>query len=82
MGARTVTDKILPIVFPITAFVACGFEHFIANMYFLPIAVARTTEISAPLLSVDVLSNLALVMIGNIFGGTLLVVLVYWTVYL
>jgi len=40
MGARTVTDKILAIAFPITAFVACGFDHSIANMYFLPIAVA------------------------------------------
>ena len=40
MGARSVTDKILASVFPITAFVTCGFEHSVANMYVLPIGVA------------------------------------------
>jgi formate/nitrite transporter FocA (FNT family) len=35
-AARSVTDKVLAIVFPITAFVAAGFEHSVANMYFLP----------------------------------------------
>ncbi len=82
MGARTVTDKILAIVFPITGFVACGFEHSVANMYFLPIGVALAAGTSAPLSAVDAISNLALVTIGNIFGGTVLVALVYWTVYL
>ena len=82
MGARSVTDKILAIVFPITAFVACGFEHSVANMYFLPIVVALAAGTSMPLSAVDAFSNLALVTIGNIFGGTVLVALVYWTVYL
>ena len=82
MGARSVTDKILAIVFPITGFVACGFEHSVANMYFLPIGVALAAGTSAPLSAVDAISNLALVTVGNIFGGTVLVALVYWTVYL
>ena len=82
MGARSVTDKILAILFPISAFVACGFEHSVANMYFLPIGVALAAGTSMPLSAVDALSNLALVTIGNIFGGTVLVALVYWTVYL
>jgi formate transporter len=82
MGARSVTDKVLAIVFPITGFVACGFEHSVANMYFLPIGVALAAGTSAPLSAVDAISNLALVTIGNIFGGTVLVALVYWTVYL
>lgn len=82
MGARSVTDKILAIVFPITGFVACGFEHSVANMYFLPIGVALAAGTSVPLSAVDAISNLALVTIGNIFGGTVLVALVYWTVYL
>lgn len=82
MGARSVTDKILAIIFPISAFVACGFEHSVANMYFLPIGVALAAGTSMPLSAVDALSNLALVTIGNIFGGTVLVALVYWTVYL
>ena len=82
MGARSVTDKILAIVFPITGFVACGFEHSVANMYFLPIGVALAAGTAAPLSAVDAIGNLALVTIGNIFGGTVLVALVYWTVYL
>ena len=82
MGARSVTDKILAILFPISAFVACGFEHSVANMYFLPIGVALAAGTSMPLSAVEAFSNLALVMIGNIFGGTVLVALVYWTVYL
>ncbi len=82
MGARSVTDKVLAILFPITGFVACGFEHSVANMYFLPIGVALAAGTSAPLSAVDAISNLALVTVGNIFGGTVLVALVYWTVYL
>jgi formate/nitrite transporter len=82
MGARSVTDKILATVFPITAFVACGFEHSVANMYFLPIGVALAAGTSAPLSVADAVSNLALVTIGNVLGGTVLVALVYWSVYL
>lgn len=82
MGARTVTDKILAIVFPITAFVACGFEHSVANMYFLPIGVALAAGTSAPLSVAGAFNNLALVTFGNVLGGTVLVALVYWSVYL
>ncbi|NOT24062.1 MAG: formate/nitrite transporter family protein [Nitrospiraceae bacterium] len=82
MGARTVTDKILAIVFPITAFVVCGFEHSVANMYFLPIGVALAAGTSAPLSVAGAFSNLALVTLGNVVGGTVLVALVYWSVYL
>jgi formate transporter len=82
MGARSVTDKILATVFPITAFVACGFEHSVANMYFLPIGVALAEGTSAPLSVADAVSNLALVTLGNVLGGTILVALVYWSVYL
>jgi len=82
MGARTVTDKILATVFPITAFVACGFEHSVANMYFLSIGVALAAGTSAPLSVTDAVGNLALVTLGNVLGGTVLVALVYWSVYL
>jgi formate/nitrite transporter len=82
MGARSVTDKILATVFPITAFVACGFEHSVANMYFLPIGVALAGGTSTPLSVADAVSNLALVTLGNVLGGTILVALVYWSVYL
>lgn len=82
MGARSVADKILAIIFPISAFVACGFEHSVANMYFLPIGVALAAGSAAPLSVSGALGNLLLVTIGNILGGTVLVALVYWFVYL
>ena len=51
-------------------------------MYFLPIGVALAAWTSAPLSVTDAFSNLALVTLGNILGGTILVALVYWSVYL
>ena len=80
LGARSVTDKILAIVFPITAFVVCGFEHSVANMYFLPIGVVLAVGTLAPLSVTDVVSNLALVTLSNVLGETVLVALVYWSV--
>lgn len=82
MGARSVADKILAILLPISAFVACGFEHSVANMFFLPIGMALAAGSAVPLSLSGALSNLMLVTIGNILGGTLLVALVYWFVYL
>jgi formate/nitrite transporter len=80
MGGRSVTDKILAIVFPITAFVAMGFEHSIANWFFLPYGLALDPQGSIPL--AGVVRNLAAVTAGNIAGGTLLVAGVYWIAYL
>jgi formate transporter len=82
MGARSVADKILAIVFPISAFVACGFEHSVANMYFLPIGLALTWAGTAPIALADAFGNLVLVTVGNVLGGTVLVAEVYWFVYL
>ena len=78
IGGRSVTDKVLAIVFPITAFVAAGFEHSIANMYFFPLAMM----LGAPLGATDMLHNVVPVIAGNIVGGSLLVALVYWLIYL
>ena len=82
MAARGVADKILAIVFPIAAFVACGFEHSVANMLFLPVGMALTAYSGMPIGIGDALSNLLFVTLGNILGGTVLVALVYWFVYL
>jgi formate/nitrite transporter len=82
MGARSVADKILAILFPISAFVACGFEHSVANMYFLPIGIALAAGTPAPISVAGSVGNLVWVAIGNILGGTVLVALVYWVVYL
>ncbi len=80
MGGHSVTDKILAILFPITGFVTMGFEHSIANWFFLPIGLAMQTPDAAML--PGVVNNLIAVSLGNIAGGTLLVAGVYWAAYL
>ena len=98
MSGRSTTDKILSILFPITAFVALGFEHSVANMYFIPIGLllknnAGVLEAAASMagkvndfsnLTVQsiLVKNLLPVTMGNIVGGGVLVGLVYWFVYL
>lgn len=80
VAARSVTDKIVAVVFPVTAFVAMGFEHSIANWYFLPYGLLLDGQgaISAG----GAARNLAVVTVGNLLGGTLLVAGVYWLAYL
>jgi formate transporter len=93
-GAHTTADKILAVIPPIAAFVALGFEHSVANMYFLPVALlikTNTAFVSAQPGLPDLhnltwgnflLHNLLPVTIGNIIGGGLMVGAVYWFVYL
>jgi len=92
LGARSTTDKLLAIVFPVSAFVAAGFEHSIANLYFIPVAwlierldpafVAGLGERGATIDPAGLLANLIPVTIGNIIGGGVLVAAVYWLIYL
>jgi len=79
-AARSVTDKVLAIVFPITAFVAVGAEHSIANLFLLPWAWL-VGGLDAGFASAT-LVNLAAVTVGNLLGGTVLVAAVYWLAYL
>jgi formate transporter FocA len=96
-SSKTITGKILSIVFPITAFVTCGFEHSIANMYFIPKAILLLQQKNPEILilikqsnfnydsitwSNFIINNLLPVTLGNIVGGAVLVGLVYWFVYL
>lgn len=95
-GARSITDKVMVIVPPIAAFVAAGFEHCVANMYLLPFGLAikywgdasfwtRTglsPETYAALTPENVLHNISIATLGNLIGGSLLVGIVYWFVYL
>lgn len=86
MAGRTVTDKVLAIVFPITAFVAAGFEHSVANLYFIPLGIflAGDFPVAAPLAPpgwAGLLHNLVPVTLGNLVGGAGLVGLVYWLIY-
>jgi formate transporter len=77
-GGRSVVDKVVAVAFPITAFVALGFEHSIANWFFLPYGVALGADGLIP----GALANLVFVTIGNVLGGTLLVAGIYWLAYL
>lgn len=80
MGGHSVTDKLLAILLPISAFVTLGLEHSIANWFFLPFGLALDAQGS---LSISAAAkNLAAVSAGNIVGGTLLVAGVYWLAYL
>ncbi len=94
-SARSTTDKILSILFPVSAFVAAGFEHSVANMYFIPFGwllkqldpawvAANAAQLDlAPLTAPNfLLNNLLPVTLGNIVGGAVLVGLFYWFVYL
>ena len=77
LAGRSVTDKVLAVVFPISAFVAAGFEHSIANMYLFPLAMLleRSADLSW------LWTNLVPVIAGNLVGGSVLVALVYYVIY-
>lgn len=94
-GARSVSDKILAVIFPVTAFVAAGFEHCVADMYFVPlglliehfasdgfwVSVAPLGHVMRPIPVDGYLINLAAVTAGNWVGGAVLVGVVYWVLY-
>jgi formate/nitrite transporter len=78
-AAHDVVSKVLAILFPISAFVALGFEHSVANMYLIPIGWLAGGEAVTP---AGILANLVPVTLGNIVGGGVFVAAVYWLVYL
>ncbi len=96
-SAGTTTDKVLAIIFPITAFVAAGTEHSVANMYFIPLGLLvkffggaeffesiGKTALDFPNLTMGnfLVDNLLPVTIGNIIGGAVMVGLIYWFIFL
>lgn len=96
-SARTTFGRIAAIIFPISGFIAAGFEHCVANMYFIPYAIfikigapdAFWQSIDTSAAAYDKLSrgpfflnNLLPVTIGNMIGGVIFVALVYWVIYL
>lgn len=77
-AGKTIVDKVVGIILPISAFVACGFEHCVANMFFLPMGmVADPSKVDIT----GILYNLSASIPGNIVGGAILVGLAYWFVY-
>ena len=94
-AGRTVIDKVFTSMFPVVAFVACGFEHCVANMFFLPMGVAAlnvygyTGDIDPAKLDAimqtlnvgGVCYNIGLATLGNIVGGAIMVGMIYWVAY-
>lgn len=96
LASRTVAGKILAITLPVAAFVGAGFEHCVADMFFVPLGLmivhwappsfwtdlGHGVAISAPAISVvSFMRNLAIVTVGNWIGGALFVGLPYWFAY-
>jgi formate/nitrite transporter len=81
LAGRSVTDKFFAIVLPISAFVAAGFEHSIANMYFFPLAEMLKAAAGQPVGFAWLWQNLVPVIAGNLVGGSVLVALVYYVIY-
>ena len=92
-SARSTVDKIVAVIFPVTAFVAAGFEHSIANMYFIPygllikqfdpsFVLESGVDVSRLTWETFLVHNLIPVTIGNIIGGAALVSATYWAIFL
>jgi formate/nitrite transporter len=87
-AGRSVTDKVIAVILPVSAFIAAGFEHCVANMYFLPMAWLLVQTGHAPpnfdtsaITVAGIIHNLIPVTLGNIVGGAGLVGFVYWAIY-
>ena len=97
-SARNVTDKIISLVFPVGGFIASGFEHCVANMYFIPMGVVlkknpevvaaaekmagKTINLSQLTWKGFVINNQIPVILGNVVGGVILVGIMFWFIYL
>lgn len=91
LGAHSTTDKVLAVIFPVSAFVVAGFEHSVANMYLVPFGMLIEASSGAqawlpagasPMRLPDFFLGLIPVTLGNIVGGGFLVGGIYWFVYL
>jgi formate/nitrite transporter len=87
-AGRSVSDKMAGMILPVACFVAAGFEHCVANMFFLPMAwvlsetghVAAGVDVSS-ITMVNIAHNLIPTTLGNIVGGSGFVGLIYWVIY-
>ncbi len=87
LAGRTVIDKVVAVIFPISAFVAAGFEHSIANMYFIPMGLlvkaAGYVDVNTVAISwAGFFGNIIPVILGNLIGGSVLVGFAYYIIYL
>lgn len=82
LASKDLAGKVFACLFPVMAFVAMGFEHSIANMFFLPSGWMLAQSVESTITLLGIVSNLAAVTFGNMIGGLVFVALAYWTVYL
>ena len=80
MAGRSVFDKVVALLFPISAFIAAGFEHSVANLYFFSMALLLDPG-SGAAMTAGRARNLVAVVLGNAVGGGVLVGLVYYLIY-
>lgn len=78
ISSKSTSGKIIGIWFPVMTFVAIGYEHSIANMFFIPLAMMQGADITTSQLLLD---NLLPSTLGNIVGGSFFVGMLYWYVY-
>jgi formate transporter len=82
LAGRSVVDKVIAIVFPITAFVAAGFEHSVANMYFIVMGIFLNTEPAQwDITWGGFINNMIPVILGNLVGGSVFVAITYYIIY-
>lgn len=83
-AGRTVWDKVIVIIFPVAAFVAAGFEHSIANMFYIPMGIFIQSEKGSPeelITWIGLFKNLGPVILGNLTGGSVFVAMIYYVIY-
>lgn len=84
MAGRSVIDKVVVLLFPISAFIAAGFEHSVANLYFVAMALlleGGADAAPAAVMVTGMARNLAAIVLGSAVGGGVLVGLVYYLIY-
>lgn len=81
LAGRSVVDKAVAILLPISAFVAAGFEHSVANMYLIPLGMIAQAAAGQSVELSGLVRNLVPVVAGNLVGGSALVALVYHVIY-
>lgn len=85
-AAKELAGKIIALYLPVVVFVLCGYEHSVANMYFIPAGLFASAAYQIPAKALTagsfLLSNLLPVTIGNMIGGALIVGCGYWFCYL
>ena len=81
-AATSVTDKLMAAVVPVAGFVACGYEHCVANMFFIPLGLLTQSALGLDSVTVaGMVSNIAFATLGNIVGGACFIACAYWYIY-